>query len=106
MISAEIPRSLLQNCAAADGLDFIEQIGAKHIIPGTGPISSSEDVYAFSQFFRDFLTEVLSHIERGDTLEETLTTFKLKGYEDMDGYQELIMLNIKRAYEDLSVNFK
>ena len=87
-------------------LDFIEQIGAKHIIPGTGPVSRPEDVYEFSQFFRDFLTEVLRHIERGDSLEETLQTFELKDYINMDGYTELIQINIQRAYNDLSVNLK
>jgi glyoxylase-like metal-dependent hydrolase (beta-lactamase superfamily II) len=86
-------------------LDFLEQIGAEHIIPGYGPVSEPQDVYEFSQFFRDFLTAVLQHIEHGDTLEQTLTHFDLPEYRDMDGYDQLIELNIKRAYNDLSNNF-
>ena len=86
-------------------LDFLEQIGARYIVPGYGPVSSPEDVYRFGQFFRDFLTEVLQHIERGDTLEQTLESFDLPEYHDMDGYDSLIQLNIKRAYNDLSNNF-
>ena len=86
-------------------LDFLEQIGAEHIIPGYGPVSEPQDVYEFSQYFRDFLTAVLQHIEHGDTLEQTLNHFDLPEYRDMDGYDQLIELNIKRAYNDLSNNF-
>ena len=86
-------------------LDFLEQIGAKYIIPGYGPVSGSQEVYEFSQFFRDFLTAVLQHIERGDTLEQTLDSFDLPEHHGMDGYDQLIKLNLKRAYNDLSNNF-
>lgn len=86
-------------------LDFLEQIGARQIIPGYGPVSSAEEVYEFSQFFRDFLTAVLQHIERGETLAETLAKFDLPQYHDMDGYDQLIKLNLKRAYHDLSQSF-
>jgi hypothetical protein len=48
---------------------------------------------------------VLQHIEHGDTLEQTLAHFDLPEYHDMDGYDQLIELNIKRAYNDLSNNF-
>jgi hypothetical protein len=68
-------------------------------------LALSEDVYEFSQFFRDFLTEVLQHIERGETLEQTLANFDLPQYHQMDGYEQLIQLNLKRAYGDLSNNF-
>jgi len=87
-------------------LDFLEQIGARQIVPGYGPVSDTEDVYEFGQFFRDFLTSVLQHIERGDTLEQTLASFDLPEYQKMDGYEQLIKLNLKRAYNDLSNNFK
>ena len=86
-------------------LDFLEQIDAKQIIPGYGPVGDSEDVYEFGQFFRDFLTEVLKYIERGETLEQTLANFDLPQYRQMDGYEQLIKLNLKRAYNDLSNNF-
>ena len=86
-------------------LDFLEQIGARQIIPGYGPVSGTEEVYEFGQFFRDFLTAVLQHIERGETLEQTLANFDLPRYHDMDGYDQLIKLNLKRAYSDLSNNF-
>lgn len=86
-------------------LDFLEQVGAKQVVPGYGPVSGTEEIYEFGQFFRDFLTEVLQHIERGATLEETLTDFNLPQYHNMDGYDQLIKLNLTRAYNDLSNNF-
>ena len=86
-------------------LDFLEQIGARQIIPGYGPVSGTEEVYEFGQFFRDFLTAVLQYIERGDTLEQTLANFDLPQYHDMRGYDQLIKLNLKRAYNDLSNKF-
>jgi glyoxylase-like metal-dependent hydrolase (beta-lactamase superfamily II) len=86
-------------------LDFLEQLSPKQIIPGYGPVGGTEEVYEFSRFFRDFLTAVLQHIEQGDTLEQTMASFDLPDYHDMDGYDQLIELNLKRAYEDLSNNF-
>jgi glyoxylase-like metal-dependent hydrolase (beta-lactamase superfamily II) len=86
-------------------LDFLEQLGARQIVPGYGPVSSTEEIYEFGQFFRDFLTEVLQHIERGDTLEQTLANFDLPRYRHMDGYDQLIKLNLKRAYTDLNETF-
>jgi len=86
-------------------LDFLEQIGARQVVPGFGPVTDTEQIYEFSQFFRDFLTEVLRHIEKGDSLEQTLEEFDLPEYHDLEGYDQLIKLNLKRAYNDLSDNF-
>ena len=86
-------------------LDFLEQIGAKQVVPGFGPVTDTEAIYEFSQFFRDFLTQVLQHIERGDSLEKTLEEFDLPEYRDFEGYDQLIKLNLKRAYENLSNDF-
>jgi glyoxylase-like metal-dependent hydrolase (beta-lactamase superfamily II) len=86
-------------------LDFLEQIGARQVVPGYGPVTDTEDIYKFSQFFRDFLTEILRYIERGDSIEKTLEEFDLPQYRDFKGYDQLIKLNLKRAYEDLSSDF-
>ena len=86
-------------------LDFLEQIGAKQVVPGFGPVTDTEAIYEFSQYFRDFLTQVLRHIERGDSLEKTLEEFDLPEYRDFEGYEQLIKLNLKRAYENLSNDF-
>ncbi len=86
-------------------LDFLGQIGAKQVVPGYGRVSTTDDIYAFTQFFRDFLTAVLQHIERGDSLAKTLETFDMPAnYRKLDGYDQLLKLNLTRAYEDLSSN--
>ena len=86
-------------------LEALEQLGADRIIPGTGPVSSVDDVSRFKEFFRDFLTEVIRHIERGDTLEQTLQSFDLPKYRNLSGYQLLMKANLKRAYEELKLEF-
>ena len=86
-------------------LEALEQLGADRIVPGTGPVSGIEEVSKFKEFFRDFLTEVIRHIERGDTLEQTLQTFDLPKYRNLSGYQLLMKANLKRAYEELKIEF-
>ncbi|MDT8440865.1 MAG: MBL fold metallo-hydrolase [Desulfuromonadales bacterium] len=86
-------------------LDFIEQLGAEQVVPGYGPVSSVEEVFEFGQYFRDFLTAVLQHIERGDSLEKTIAEFNLPQHRDKDGYEQLIKLNLQRAYHDLKKSF-
>ena len=86
-------------------LDFVEQLGAEQGVPGYGPVSSVEDVFEFGQYFRDFLTAVLQHIERGDSLEKTIEEFDLPQHRDKDGYQQMIKLNLQRAYQDLKDDF-
>lgn len=82
-------------------LEFMGQLGARKIIPGYGPVSTAEGVETFKTFFRDFLTAVLDHIERGDSLEKTQRTFALPKYRDLEGYNRFLEVNIERAYRQL-----
>jgi len=86
-------------------LDFLEQIGADKVIPGTGPVSGVDEVTNFKEFFRDFLTAVLVRVERGDTLEQVLNDFDMPEYQQMGGYQQLMKINLKRAYTELKEEF-
>lgn len=86
-------------------LDFLEQIGAEKIIPGTGPVSGVDEVTAFKEFFREFLTAVLVRVERGDTLDQVMKDFDMPAYRQMSGYQQLIKVNLKRAYIELKEEF-
>jgi len=86
-------------------LEFLEQIGAERIIPGTGPVSGVEEVTEFKEFFKDFLTAVLERIDRGDSLETMLKDFDMPKYRSMQGYQQLIKVNLKRAYIELQEEF-
>ncbi|NJC87406.1 MAG: MBL fold metallo-hydrolase [Desulfuromonas sp.] len=86
-------------------LDFLEQLGAEKIIPGTGPVSGVEEVSAFKEFFREFLTAVLARVERGDSLDKVMKDFDMPAYRQMSGYQQLIKVNLQRAYIELQEEF-
>ena len=86
-------------------LEFIERLGARKIIPGFGPISSTDEIVRFKDFFREMVTAVLKHLERGDSLEQTLRTFSLPEYRNYNGYDQFLRLNVRRAYLDLKENF-
>jgi hypothetical protein len=86
-------------------LEFIERLGAQKIIPGFGPISTIKEIVRFKEFFREMVTEVLSHLERNDSLEQTVKTFSLPGYSSYSGYEQFIRINVRRAYIDLKENF-
>lgn len=74
---------------------------AEKIIPGFGPIGTQKDLNQFRNYLKDFLTEVLKHIEKGDNLETTLRTFSLPKHEKLPGYQSFTPGNIERAYLQL-----
>lgn len=86
-------------------LEFIERLGAKKLIPGVGPVGDTEQIVKFKDFFRDLVSEVLKHIEQGDSLDQTLRTFSLPGYEQLAGYRQFLPVNIRRIYTDLKENF-
>lgn len=86
-------------------LDFLEQLGADKIVPGTGPVSGVDEVTAFKDFFREFLTAVLIRIERGDSLDQVMKDFDMPNYRNMSGYQQLIKVNLQRAYIELKEQF-
>jgi len=86
-------------------LDFLEQLGENQIIPGYGPVTDTDGVYEFGQFFREFLTLILNHIEKGESLDQLLLTFDMPRYDQLDGYEQFIKFNLKRAYQDLKKEF-
>jgi glyoxylase-like metal-dependent hydrolase (beta-lactamase superfamily II) len=86
-------------------LEFIERLGAKKIVPGFGPISTTKEITRFKKFFREMVTEVLSHLEQNDSLEQTVKTFSLPEYSSYSGYEQFIRINVRRAYTDLKENF-
>ncbi|BCR04146.1 hypothetical protein DESUT3_12150 [Desulfuromonas versatilis] len=85
-------------------LEFMERLGAAKVIPGYGPVGTGRDLGAFKDYLKAFLTEVLKHIEAGDTLEQTLRKFSLPEYQNLEGYARLLRPNLERAYRDLQQN--
>lgn len=82
-------------------LDFMMQFDAENIIPGHGPVSSKDAIIKYSDFLRAFLSEIIKHIEAGDSLEKTKDSFSLPRYKHLEGYDQLLDLNIERAYTNL-----
>lgn len=82
-------------------LDFVATIGARSIIPGYGNVCSQKELDEFRAYFRDFTSEVLVHLERGESLTQTVKTFNLERYSHFEGFDRLLRPNIERAYHDL-----
>ncbi|WP_298269923.1 MBL fold metallo-hydrolase [Geobacter sp.] len=82
-------------------LETLEAVGAKHVVPGLGEPTDRSGLRRFIIFFKDFLTEVLRHIEAGHTLAETKKQFHLPGHENLPGYKTFFDVNVERAYQDL-----
>lgn len=82
-------------------LDFLGELGAKQIIPGYGPVCSGTELDEFRTYFRDFLSTIVAHIERGDSLDQTLKSFALPRYATYEGYSRFLRPNVERAYRDL-----
>jgi glyoxylase-like metal-dependent hydrolase (beta-lactamase superfamily II) len=74
------------------------------VIPGFGPVGGIDELNAFQHYLKNFLTEVLGHIEKGDSLETTLATFSLPKHEHLPGYKSFTPGNIERAYLQLKKN--
>jgi len=82
-------------------LEFMESLEAGQIIPGQGPVSGNQQLVDYKNFLRAFLTEILKHIERGDSLAKTQRNLKLPAYRQLLGYDDFMKENIARAYEEM-----
>jgi glyoxylase-like metal-dependent hydrolase (beta-lactamase superfamily II) len=85
-------------------LEFLDSIDFKTLVPGYGPVGDKSDLAAFKAFFRAFLTEVIRHIEKGDTLKQTRKSFALPKYKTLPGYERFLQANLDRAYQQLKEN--
>lgn len=83
-------------------LEALEAVGAQYVVPGLGQVTDRSGLRRFRLFFKDFLTEVLRHIEAGKTLAETRKLFRLPAHEGMPGYRAFLDVNLERAYRDLT----
>lgn len=92
----------LQNWVLA--LQFMQGLNARTVVPGYGPVGTDQELTDFKDYLQDFLTAVLGHLEKGESLKRTLATFKLPAYRDYDGYREFMPGNIRRAYKELKEN--
>lgn len=93
--------SLYGWAAALEGLSTLQP---EKVIPGFGSVGGMAELNAFKRYLKDFLTEVLAHIEKGDSLETTLATFSLPKHEHLPGFKSFTPGNVERAYLQLKKN--
>ena len=82
-------------------LEFLDQLKFDRVIPGYGPVSKPAAIAGFKNYFKSFLSEVIKHIEAGDSLEKTRKEFSLPQYSQYQGYNQLLELNVDRAFRNL-----
>lgn len=85
-------------------LEFMAGMDVAKVIPGIGPVSPPKVILQYRDYLKAFLSEVLRHLEKGDTLAQTEKNFHLDAYRDWGGYSRLLNTNIARAYQDLKEN--
>ena len=64
-------------------LEMLEKIGAKTVIPGVGQITDNGSIHRFITFFKEFMTEVLRNVEKGNNLAQTKKEFSLPHYRNL-----------------------
>ena len=81
-------------------LEMLQSLQAAKVIPGVGDVTDGRGIDRFLLFTRDFLTEVLRHVENGHNLAQTKKHFSLPQYQDVPGYKTFFNVNIERAYSE------
>ncbi|HEY6837122.1 MAG TPA: MBL fold metallo-hydrolase [Geobacteraceae bacterium] len=83
------------------GLQVLEEIDARVVVPGVGKVTDSDGIKRFHHFMQDFFTELLRLMEKGESLAEVKKNFTLPEYEEMPGYNTFFSVNVERAYREL-----
>ena len=81
-------------------LEMLQSLQAAKVVPGVGGVTDSHGIDRFLLFSRDFMTEVLRHVEMGHNLAQTKKNFSLTKYQDLPGYKTFFNVNIERAYSE------
>lgn len=82
-------------------LEILEEMDASLVVPGVGKVTNIEGVRRYKLFMKDFLSEVLAHLELKEDLPTTRQKFRLPAHEEKPGYREFLPVNLERAFKDL-----
>jgi len=82
-----------------ESLDMLEQLMPVKVVPGVGAVGGGEVIASFKAFYRDFMTEIIRNVDKGNTLAQTKKEFSLKKYRDLPGFGTFLETNIERAYK-------
>jgi hypothetical protein len=80
---------------------MLEELDVRVVVPGLGAVTDTAGIRRFRLFFKDFLTELLRHLEKGETLLQTRKNFSLPQYSGLPGYKAFFDINVERAYNEL-----
>lgn len=80
-------------------LDLLEQLVPTRVVPGVGAIGGIEVIDSFRSFYRDFMTEIIRNVDKGNSLAQTKKEFSLKKYSELPGFGQFLETNIERAYK-------
>jgi hypothetical protein len=78
---------------------MLEQLMPVKVVPGVGEVGGGEIIATFKAFYRDFMTEVIRNVDKGNTLSQTKKEFSLKKYNNLPGFSTFLETNIERAYK-------
>ena len=82
-----------------ENLELMEKLAPAKVIPGVGKVSDSASIERFSKFYREFMTEIIRNVEKGNTLSQTKKKFSLPQYNKLPGYDTFLDVNLERAYK-------
>ena len=80
-------------------IEMLEQLMPVKVVPGMGEVGGNELISSFMNFYREFMTEVIRNVDKGNTLAQTKKEFSLKKYRDLPGYGDYLDVNLERAYK-------
>ena len=83
-------------------LHLLENLVATRVVPGRGEVTDSAGLRRFRSFFQEFLTEVLAHVERGESAAETVRSFSLPSGNAPPNFSRYQKENIEWAWRELT----
>lgn len=84
-----------------ENLEIMEEMEVATVLPGVGGLTNLDGLARHKLFMKDFLSEVLAHLERQEDLPTVRRTFSLPSHEGKRGYRDFFGVNVERAYKDL-----
>ena len=82
-------------------LQLLENLVVTKVVPGRGDVTDSAGLRRFRMFFQEFLTEVLGHVERGESMEETVRSFSLSAGKLPPNFTRYQRENVEWAWREL-----
>lgn len=82
-------------------LQLLENLVVTRVVPGRGDVTDSAGLRRFRMFLQEFFTEVLGHVERGESAEETVRSFSLPAEKAPPNFSRYQRENVEWAWREL-----